>query len=126
MHTITNCPRCKIDFMYHSTDYHLEKDVTIIDEVGNNEIVTIVICHDCENVEKNLNSISKAYDLSNYESYKKDVLDCWQDGQVNELQMDGLITIGVEKKREDGSLSYQSFRFLNEDEFNGRFLKWKN
>jgi len=41
MHTITNCPRCGIDFMYHNSDYHLERDITIIDEVGNNEIITM-------------------------------------------------------------------------------------
>jgi hypothetical protein len=27
--------------MYHNSDYHLERDITIVDEVGNNEVITI-------------------------------------------------------------------------------------
>lgn len=34
---IKQCPRCKIDFMYHSLEHYLERDFFIIDEVGNNE-----------------------------------------------------------------------------------------
>ena len=41
MHTITNCSRCGNDFMYHNSDYHLERDITIVDEVGNNEVITV-------------------------------------------------------------------------------------
>lgn len=52
MHTITVCPRCENDFMYHSMDFHLQRDVTDIDEVGNNEIKQIVICQDCDFEEK--------------------------------------------------------------------------
>ena len=52
MHTITICPRCKKDFMYHQTDYYLSRDVTVVDEVGNNEIVETVICQDCHLEEK--------------------------------------------------------------------------
>ena len=29
MHTIAECPRCKIDFMYHSTDSYLNITTTI-------------------------------------------------------------------------------------------------
>jgi len=52
MHTINLCPRCKEDFMYHSTDAHLSRNITIVDEVGNNEIIEIVICQDCHIFEK--------------------------------------------------------------------------
>ncbi len=121
MHTITNCPKCKIDFMYHSTDTYLERDTTIIDEVGNNEVITTVICQDCDNVEKHYHNISQEIDLTSYESYKREVHESWNYGNINELRADGLITVDVEEKREDGSLSLQSYRILSEDEFNGRF-----
>ena len=54
MHIITVCPRCNQDFMYHASDSHLFRDETIVDEVGNNEIIETVICHDCckKEVEK--------------------------------------------------------------------------
>jgi len=52
MHTITICPRCKEDFMYHATDVSLKRDITVVDEVGNNEIIETVICQDCDLFEK--------------------------------------------------------------------------
>ena len=52
MHVITDCPKCEKDFMYHTTDTHLIKQMTLVDEVGNNEIVDIVICQDCDEAEK--------------------------------------------------------------------------
>jgi hypothetical protein len=52
MHTITNCSRCGNDFMYHNSDYHLDRDVTVVDEVGNNEVITTVICQDCDLSER--------------------------------------------------------------------------
>jgi hypothetical protein len=52
MHTITLCPRCKEDFMYHATDVNLKRDITVVDEVGNNEIIETVICQDCDLFEK--------------------------------------------------------------------------
>ena len=52
MHTITICPRCKEDFMYHATDVNLKRDITVVDEVGNNEIIETVICQDCDLFEK--------------------------------------------------------------------------
>ena len=54
MHTITECPICKKDFMYHTSDTYLKSQTTIIDEVGNNEIIDIVICHEC-NLKRMLN-----------------------------------------------------------------------
>lgn len=54
MHTITKCPRCNEDFMYHQTDVYLFRDQTIVDEVGNNEIIETVICQDCHEVEKHI------------------------------------------------------------------------
>jgi hypothetical protein len=52
MHTITICPKCKEDFMYHSTEVNLIRDITVVDEVGNNEIIQTVICQDCDLFEK--------------------------------------------------------------------------
>ena len=52
MHTITVCPRCKEDFMYHGMDFHLSRNETVVDEVGNNEIIDTVICQDCDFKEK--------------------------------------------------------------------------
>jgi len=51
MHTITICPRCGNDFMYHWSDAHLHRDMTFVDVVGNNEIKDIVICQDCDEIE---------------------------------------------------------------------------
>ena len=51
MFIITECPRCNNDFMYHSSDTHLIRTDTILDEVGNNEVVDIVICQDCNEEE---------------------------------------------------------------------------
>lgn len=56
MHVITDCPKCGKDFMYHTTDTHLIRQTTLVDEVGNNEIVDIVVCQECneaENVSSN-------------------------------------------------------------------------
>jgi hypothetical protein len=121
MHTITECPRCKMDFMYHSTDTYLDRTVTIVDEVGNNEVIDTVICQDCHEVEEYINHISTQYDLENYETYKEEVKYFWESGALNELEADGMITVDKEERKEDGSLSSQSFRLLTEEEFNGRF-----
>lgn len=40
--------------MYHQTDVYLFRDQTIVDEVGNNEIIETVICQDCHEVEKHI------------------------------------------------------------------------
>ena len=64
MFIITECPRCNNDFMYHSSDTHLIRTDTILDEVGNNEVVDIVICQDCNEEEIIINSnssIEKAF-----------------------------------------------------------------
>lgn len=55
MHTITLCPRCNEDFMYHATDVYLKRDITVVDEVGNNEVIETVICQDCDFEEKWVN-----------------------------------------------------------------------
>jgi hypothetical protein len=55
MHTITLCPRCNEDFMYHATDVYLIRDITVVDEVGNNEVIETVICQDCDFKEKWIN-----------------------------------------------------------------------
>ena len=52
MHIITDCPKCKKDFMYHTTDRHFIRQTTLVDELGNNEIVDIIICQECDETEK--------------------------------------------------------------------------
>ena len=52
MHIITDCPKCKKDFMYHTTDRHLIRQTTLVDELCNNEIVDIIICQECDETEK--------------------------------------------------------------------------
>ena len=55
MHVITICPRCKKDFMYHTTDYHLWRPVAW-DEKG--EPVSFEkICQECD--EKEQASVTK-------------------------------------------------------------------
>jgi hypothetical protein len=67
MHIITVCPRCNEDFMYHALDSHLFRDETIVDEVGNNEVVETVICQDCcqKEVEKIIEGSKKEVYLVN-------------------------------------------------------------
>jgi len=38
--------------MYHQTEVNLIRDITFVDEVGNNEIEKTVICQDCDLKEK--------------------------------------------------------------------------
>lgn len=52
MHTINRCPRCGENFIYHWSDNYLFRTETFVDEVGNNEIVDIVICQKCDEIEK--------------------------------------------------------------------------
>jgi hypothetical protein len=40
MHTITDCPICEKDFMYHQSDRHLIRQTTIIDEVVKLKMIT--------------------------------------------------------------------------------------
>ena len=51
MHIIDGCLRCGKAYMRHTTDVFLKRNVTNIDEVGNNEIIDIYICHDCHEEE---------------------------------------------------------------------------
>ena len=53
MHIITMCPLCNEDFMYHQTDVNLKRNITFVDEVGNNEVEETIICQDCDSKEKN-------------------------------------------------------------------------
>ena len=123
MHTITNCSRCGIDFMYHNSDYHLNKAVAW--DADTKQSCSIeVICQDCHEVEKHIDSIVKQYDLENYDTYKQDVKYFWESGAINELEADGMLTVDREERREDGSLSYQSMRILTEEEFTNRFKRF--
>lgn len=53
MHIITMCPVCNEDFMYHKYDFHLKRNITFLDEVGNKQIEETVICQDCDSKERN-------------------------------------------------------------------------
>ena len=51
MHTITECPRCKMDFMYHSTDVYLHRAVAF--DADTKEPCSFeTICQDCHLEEK--------------------------------------------------------------------------
>lgn len=71
MHTITVCSRCNADFMYHSADTHLSRDKKIVDEVGNNEVVEIVICQDCDFKEKWIHKEVKVKEDNPFEHLNK-------------------------------------------------------
>ena len=120
MHTITECPRCKMDFMYYSTDTYLHR-VVAFDADTKEPCSFETICQSCHDVEEYINNISIQYDLESYETYKEEVKYFWESGALNELEADGLITIDKEEYREDGKLALQSFRLLTQGEFNGRF-----
>lgn len=51
MHTITVCPRCEKDFMYHQTDVHLHK-VVAWDSDTKEPCSFETICQDCYLEEK--------------------------------------------------------------------------
>ena len=59
MHIITICPLCNEDFMYHQTDVNLKRNITFVDEVGNNEVKETIICQDCDSKEEPKQSIIK-------------------------------------------------------------------
>ena len=50
MHTITDCPKCGSDFMYHQTDVHLNR-VLELDPDTKKVISYEVICQDCDEKE---------------------------------------------------------------------------
>lgn len=50
MHTITECPKCNNDFMYHQTDVHLNR-VLELDPYTKKVISYEVICQDCDERE---------------------------------------------------------------------------
>ena len=68
MHTINDCPRCGKDFMYHQTDVHLNRNLTLVDEVGNNEIIYVVICQDCDEIENIAEFIKEKSEHRGWES----------------------------------------------------------
>ena len=121
MHIITNCSRCGNDFMYHSSDTHLERDITIVDEVGNNEVITAVICQDCDYVEKFAKDALKWHGIKDFEHYKEVALEMWENGELNELSEAGFTVVDSREYREDGTLSRETVRMLTEKEFNSRF-----
>lgn len=51
MFVITICPRCKKDFMYHNSDYHLWKPVAWRDQAQKEPCSYEVICQDCHHQE---------------------------------------------------------------------------
>jgi len=60
MHNITDCPICKNDFMYHTTDTHLSRAVAW-DSDTKEPCSFEIICQDCylktNNMEKELKSV---------------------------------------------------------------------
>ena len=64
MHTITDCPICKKDFMYHSTDIHLFREEPINDQdlvaeeqrdnSNNGWNTKYVICQDCDEKQRQI------------------------------------------------------------------------
>ena len=50
MHTITVCPRCNNDFMFHATDIHLHR-VTAFDADTKEPCSFETICQDCDDKE---------------------------------------------------------------------------
>jgi hypothetical protein len=52
MHIITLCSRCNKEFTYHATEVNLARNITVVDEVGNNEVIETVICQNCDFFEK--------------------------------------------------------------------------
>ncbi len=59
MHVITDCPKCKKDFMYHTTDTHLRRTnmplnsgaLGLDDEDLEEHDFEYVICQDCDEAE---------------------------------------------------------------------------
>ena len=50
MHTITICPRCAKEFMYHSLDYHLHRVVAL--DTSSGEAASFeTICQVCDEIE---------------------------------------------------------------------------
>ncbi len=119
MNIIKQCPRCEIDFMHHPDENNLQRDFSIIDEVGNNEVYSAYVCQECDQTERNFDHISSMVDINTYESYKKEVLELWNSGSINELFEDGLIQVNKDETREN-TLSYS---VLTESEFNARLVR---
>lgn len=46
--TYSICPRCGVDFMFHNSDYHLER---IVIRKKKKKVKYQVICQDCDEIE---------------------------------------------------------------------------
>lgn len=51
MHTITICPRCGKEFMYHQSDFHLRR-VVAMDADTKEPCSFETICQECDDVER--------------------------------------------------------------------------
>ena len=58
MYTTTKCPRCGNDFMYHPTDIHLKRAMTV-DGDGKEPCSYETICQNCDEIERQPNIIKK-------------------------------------------------------------------
>ncbi len=83
MHIITVCPICNEDFMYHQTEANLIRNITFVDEVGNNEITQTVICQDCDLKEKTKNKKDMKYTISYWKHKDDEVVDVERDVEAN-------------------------------------------
>lgn len=67
MHTITDCPRCGKDFMYHTTDVHLKREV-LVGGNWNEHLSQIVICQNCDEIENIAEFIRETADHYGWEN----------------------------------------------------------
>jgi hypothetical protein len=105
MHTVTVCPRCNEEFMYHSTEVNLIRLVVVVDEFTNIDKKDIIICQDCDFKEKWIHKEVKVKKGNAYEhlnQYKLFVVD------IENNKLDFPITVQVGES--------DSFEWFNEDE----------
>ena len=65
MHIITDCPRCKKDFMYHTTDTHLLRTNMPLNSgtlgLDENDLedhdFEYVLCQECDETEKDSSNV---------------------------------------------------------------------
>ena len=48
--TYSNCPRCGEDFLFHNTDYYLQRKI-IVKGTKKKKLKHQVICQDCDEIE---------------------------------------------------------------------------
>jgi hypothetical protein len=105
MQRITLCSRCNNDFVHHSTNVHLSRNVTIVDEVGNNEVIETFICENCDLFEKWVHKEVKVKKDNDYE-------------HLNQFR---LFVVDVDKNSLDFPITVQigdtnSYEWFTEDE----------